>query len=472
MNFFMNVIWSMGGNFVVQLLGLITNIFLARMLGPEYFGIVGIAMVFIVLIFTLQEAGFSYFIVQRKIIDKSLISTTFYLNIIFSVMLGIILWFVASYIALFYSQPEIAKIIQFSLIAIFLGSFGITYRGLLLREKQFKKLMIIDIITEVVGIILTILFVFQKFYLLAIGIRIIARPAIQAILLFFLSGIRDIIAKPDFKLLPQIIPFSMNILGIRVFGYLRNNIDYLLVGRLLGSHVLGLYTLAFQWSTISKFYISGSISKVLFPEISRNQDNLNRVTEIFLDIVKKSTFITFPFCIGLALIAPEFIEVVYGDKWLDSILILQILMVTGSIVSFEPLIGAVFQGLGKPNREFNITIISIIFFMPFIYIGSLFGIIGVSFSVLIHAFLFTSILIITMLKLLKISYGKFYKAFAPNLYSILTMVVLYYLIKPIIFSENIVKLIFLVLLEIVLYSLTSLIFNREILAGVMKKLNQ
>ena len=271
--------WTFSGTIGVQLIGLLVNIILARLLTPEIFGVVNLALVVIVFAHIVQEAGLSSVIIQRKAIDKSFIATTFYLNIIFSTFLCLSILFSATEIAIFFGHMEIEWLLYYSIVGIFIGSLGVTYRGLMMRNGQFKTLSIINLISELIGVILTVVYIYLENYIIAVGIRIIARPAIQAILMISICGIKEISGKPKVSLLKEIFPFSSNVLGIKTINYLKNNIDYLLIGKILGSGNLGIYTIAFQWSTIAKFYISGSIAKVLLPEIAKNQDDIKKLKQ-------------------------------------------------------------------------------------------------------------------------------------------------------------------------------------------------
>ncbi|SDI94150.1 lipopolysaccharide biosynthesis protein [Alteribacillus bidgolensis] len=468
MSFFRNVLWNLSGTIGVQLIGLITNIILARLLTPEIFGVVSLALVIIVFVHIIQEAGLSSVLVQKQKITKPLVATTFYVNITLSITLSLLVLFIAPKVALFYGYPELEKLLYYSIFGIIIGSFGVTFRGLLMRRRQFKKISIINLISELLGTILTfILFYFEE-YFLAVGIRIIARPAFQSILLAYISNLNEIKGRPKIHLLKEILPFSSSVLGIKATNYIKNNVDYIVIGKILGSQSLGIYTIAFQWSTIAKFYISGSVAKVLFPEISKKQHDIFRVRQLFLNTVKHASFVIFPFCIGLMLIAPEFIYVIYGQQWSDAVPILQVLMIAGLLSSLGTVVGIVFQGLGRPNIELKITAISIFVFILLLIAGSYYGLIGVAFAVLIHAAIFDSILILQAIRLLNIPIKDLLKSLRSPFYSMVFVIIFYYLIKYMFFYEVYTFTSFsaLLFIQIVLYIIASCLFNMPIVMSI------
>lgn len=470
MKFIKNAIWTFSGTIGVQVLGLIINIILARLLSPEIFGVVNLALVIIVFLQIVQEAGLSSILIQKKELTKSLIATTFYLNITFSLVLCVITFLIAGDLALFFDHAEIEELLHYSIIGIFIGSLGVTNRGIMVRNRQFKTLSIINLASELLGIVLTFVFLYYGNYLLAIGIRIIARPAFQAIFMISLYGLKGMSGKPEFRLLKEIMPFSSSLLGISTLNYLKNNIDSLFIGKVIGSGSLGIYTLAFQWSTIAKFYISGSVAKVLLPEISKNQHDIDKVRQIFVKVIKQISFVIFPFCVGLLLLAPEFIIVVYGRQWEAAIPILRILVIAGLIASFGTIIGKLFEGLGKPGEELKITTASIIVFLPLLYIGSFFGLIGVAFAVLLHTVIFDSVLLFKAMRLLNMPFIDFFTSLKPAAYSTLLVALLYSAIKNLLFpiSDNVTVFIILFLLQTILYCSVSFVFNKSIMLSFLE----
>src|SRR5699024_7257322 len=192
------------------------------------------------------------------------------------------------------------------------------------------------------------------------------------------------------------------------------------------SQGIGFYTLGFQWSTIAKFYISGSVAKVLFPEVSKHQNDLEKVRSIFLSVVKKLMFVILPFCVILALVAQDFILTIYGKQWAKAVPVLQILMISGALTSLGTLVSRVYQGLGKPSREFKITLLSIITFIPFIIIGSIYGVIGLAFAVLFHTLIFYSILVFSVLMIIDITLFFFIIIILPAIYIVYDKIILFF----------------------------------------------
>lgn len=121
------------------------------------------------------------------------------------------------------------------------------------------------------------------------------------------------------------------------------------MGRFLGDRLLGIYTLAFQWGALARYYLSNAVARVLFPEVSKQQDDLNKLKLMYLSVISKMAFITLPICIGLALTSHEFIYVLYGEKWLGVVPVLQTLLVAGGLSSISVIGNPVLRGIGRPD---------------------------------------------------------------------------------------------------------------------------
>lgn len=474
MNFFRNTLWALTGSIGVRVIGLSTSVMLARLLTPEIFGLVGMALVVVGFIYVIQEAGLSSYLVQVKVISKKVVTTTFILNIILSVFLIVVLLLLAPFISQFYEQPEIEPLLYYSCLGIFIGSLGITQRGILMRNKKFKKISFIDITAEICTAFVAILLALLKFPMLAVGFSMLFRPAIQSIMLVALIGLREVMGKADFGLIKDIFPFSLNVLGTRIVNFARNNVDYLLIGKLLGSSSLGLYTIAFQWSTIVRFYFSQSIANVAFPEVARHQNDLKKVGTIYINLLKKISFITFPLCIGLAIVAPEFIEFLYGAKWLEVVPVLQILMFAGVLSSLGTIVGSILKGIGRPDIEFRINMFSLLSFIIMVLIGSWWGIKGVAYAVLLNGIIFHWITIGKLLRVLNLTWINYFHSLKGAAYSTFIMtipIVMLRWLDLINFTSSFISLALFVIIGMVFYILASAIFNKETTRWALGKLS-
>ncbi|MEM5624484.1 lipopolysaccharide biosynthesis protein [Bacillus wiedmannii] len=421
MNFFKNSLWSILNIIGVQLVGLLVNVILARLLYPEIFGILGMAYVFAGFIIVFQDAGLSSYLIFKSTIDKRLINTTFVLNIFTSFLLAIFLLLTSDLVGEFYNEILVSKVIGVLSIGVAIGGLGITSRALLIREKKFKVLTIIDVISEVSSSVVAIVLAICHQEIWAVTSRLVIKPTFQTIILLLLYG-KQVVGKPSYRYIFEIIPYSSKFLGSQMFIYLNNNVDYLLIGKFLGSKSLGLYTMAYQWSVIARQYISGAINRVVFPEVASLQNDVEKVRKLYLMVISKVSFFTFPLCAGLLVVSREFILFIYGDKWIEAVFPLQVLLVVGLVTSIGTLGGSIFNGLGKPQLEMRLNMGSFIFLTIMICILKDYGLNVLAIGVLVKTIIFDYIKILLVNQQIKSNMWEFFESLKPSLLCTIIMV--------------------------------------------------
>lgn len=436
MSVYKSAIWSFLSIIGVQIINIITNIVLARLLAPEYFGILGMAMVFAGIAFVIQEAGLSSYLIYTKNHSDKVIYSTFWMNVLLSAILMCIIWLTAPYISKVYESHQVEDVLKYVCLGIGLGSLGSTSRALLMKENNFRKITIIDIVAEIVSSTCAVIFAVYIDGILAVSTKYILRPMVQSILTLIYKPLAiKTIFMVDINEGKKIISYSSNVLGSQLFMYANNNIDYFLVGKYLGKFQLGLYTLAFQWGSIARYYLSSAIMRVMFPEVSKMQHDLLKVKDMYLDIISKLSLITLPICIGLALVSHEFIYILYGEKWIGAAPVLQVLLVAGGIASITVVGGPVLRGIGKPQIEMRISILSFCTFSLLLLIFSKYGLLAVAYAELIRVFIIEFVRVLVLKKYLKLGVCELFIRIFPALKAVTIMafaIIIFNLINPII----------------------------------------
>ncbi len=462
MSIYKNTAWSFLGIFASQIINIITNVVLARVLAPDIFGVLGMAIVFSGLIFVIQETGLNSYLIYKKDCDDSVINTTFWLNTIFSIICSVILFLSSSLITDIYSNNNVATVIHYMCIGILIGSIGTTSRAMLTRKNQFGKITKIDIISEALSSIVAIYLVFNNMNLMAISARYLVRPCVQSIILFYYYPIKINFIYFKISEIKAISSYSLGILGSQIFIYFNNNIDFFLVGKLLGSTALGIYTLAFQWGALARYYLSGAIIKALFPDVARKKDNIGELQHTYIDVIGKLAFISFPVCMGMAAISKEFIEILYGQKWKDAVEILQILLFAGAIASVGVIGGPILRGIGKARTEMVINFISFITLFLMIMSTIKYGLLAVVYSELCRAIIIEFLRTVCVSRYIKLKINTILKQIIRPFMIALMMYLIVTIFNYNYFNLNIVLVLFIkIVLGILSYGFMSIIFNKQ-----------
>jgi len=456
-----NTIWSFLSIVGVQFINIMTNVALARILSPETFGILGMAIVFAGFAFVVQEAGLNSYLIFKKGDIQKVVSTTFWLNIIFSIFIAGALYFSSGAIADFYRDTHVITILHFICIGILVGSIGSTHRALLMKNNQFKDVTKVDILAEVVSSIAAIILALYINGLLAVSAKYVFRPFIQSLVVFKYSKyrIKFAIYMDELK---ELFLYSANVLGSQLFMYMNNNVDFFLVGRFLGDKILGIYTLAFQWGALARYYLSGAVMRVVFPEVSRQQDDPSKLKDMYLNVVSKLAFITLPICFGLALVAHEFIYVLYGAKWMEVVPVLQLLLVAGGISSVSVVGGPVLRGIGRPDLEMKLSVFSFVSFTALVLIGVKQGLLAVAIAECCRVILVETTRLWLIRKHLGVSVRAVFKQLLPTVQSLVLMIIVLYGMNLLAIEISILILfVFKIAIGAAAYIAGSFIFNKS-----------
>lgn len=380
------VMWTGVSQIVTQLFQFIFMVILARILLPRDFGTVGMAFIFTGLINMVNELGLTAAIIQKRDINDNHLSTAFW----FGIGVGILSWLIsvaaAPAIASFFKRKILERIVILISVGFVVNSLGTVHKTLLNKNLDFKKISIIEILSALFYGASTITLSILGFGVWSLVFGYLISLTVEVLLLWFLSKWKPrlIFHIPSFR---ELFSFGVNVWFFNFINYGRENIDYFTIGRYLGATPLGFYTLAYNLANLPRRKLSTIITRVTFPAFSKIQDENEKLSKIYLKTTSYISLVTFPLLTGLIVIAPEFIRIVYGVKWIPMILTLQLLCIAGMLYSIGTTVGSIYLSKGRPDIQLKIGIAAFIFLTTFVLIGIRFGVNGVAGAVTLYTIL-------------------------------------------------------------------------------------
>ena len=369
--------WSFASQIGKQLTQFLVTAALARSLTSEDFGLVGMATVFAGLITLLNERGLSAALVQNQKLTQTHSSSVFWLNITVGGLLFFLGIVASSGIAAFFHREELKPIFSCLSFNFFVASLSIVPRAMLVKTMDFKKLSVLETLSLAAGGATGVILAFRGFGAWALVGQSLMFNFSLAVLLWIFSH-----WKPSFIFslasVRELFKFSSRLTLSAILNYISRNIDYLLIGKLLGAQPLGFYTLAYKLMMYPMQNICWVISKVMFPALSRIQHDLKKVSETYLRVTKGISLITFPALCGLFAVTPEFVTVIFGEKWLPASDLIRILCVCGMIQSFLTTQNDVLLSQGRTDLQLKLGSFGMVFSVLAISIGVHWGIYGVA----------------------------------------------------------------------------------------------
>jgi O-antigen/teichoic acid export membrane protein len=351
-----SLIWSFSDQLVSQVIFIAFGIYLARILEPSVFGVIGMVSVFTNFAVLFVDMGFGAALVQKKDADQSHYSSVFWLNIFIGIGLYSIFYLIAPYLSSFYKEPTLIPIVRVMSLSFIITSLISVQSNLLVKSLDFKKKVIFNWTATGLGYLVAFLMAYNGYGVWALVAMTLITSMINTILYWVTSK-----WKPSFLFsitkIKDLSGFGLNYLGDNTINYWSRNFDNFIIGRVLGSGELGIYSRAYSLMMLPLRNITSVFSRVLFPVFARWQDDISLIKTQYLRVIKLVGFVTFPLLIGLACLSKEFVLLFFGDQWKGMIPLLRMLCLLGTIQSLVSLNGVIYNSLGKTNIAFRVTLV-------------------------------------------------------------------------------------------------------------------
>lgn len=311
--------WSIVERFGYLAIQFISNLVLARLLGPNDFGTIGILLVFTTLSNVLIDSGLTSALIQKKKISNDDISTAFYTNLGIAVIVYIIIFLSAPSIASFFKNQYLSVLLRVLEIMVVIDAFCAVQNTLLTRQMLFKKLTQYKITAIFIAAIVSITCAFLGFGIWALVIQYLVYSLLRLYLLWHNTTWKPnsfLWRKDSFK---SMFGYGSKLLLSTLIADLYNNFQSILIGRKFPISELGYYTQAQQLQQIPVGSLSRTVNTVAFPAYSQIQDDKVQFVNIFRKNLIVLVFINTPLMVLLSIIAKPLLVILYSEKWIGSV---------------------------------------------------------------------------------------------------------------------------------------------------------
>ena len=366
---------------------LVKTIILSRLLSPNDFGMFGVALLVLSVFGTFTQTGSQQALIQKKDDIKSYLNTAWTIGLVRGFLIAIVVFFLAKPAAIFFGTPNaelILRIIGLSVIFQSLSNIGILYYNKELEFQKFFKYQFLGTIAEVSFSIIAVFFL-KSVWALVIGMLV--GELVKCIMSYVINSYR-----PRFQFnrhqARELFRFGKWIAGSSILIFLIINGDDIFVGKMLGVVILGFYQIAYKISNTPTTEITFVISQVSFPAYTKLQDDLPKLRDIFLLVIKLTAFISFPMAAFIFIFASEFTMLFLGEKWMPIVPAMKILVIAGALRSLVASTCSLFRAIGHPRIETLWQIVRFLVIAGLIYpLTTRYGITGTSITILISTFI-------------------------------------------------------------------------------------
>ncbi|WP_020655388.1 lipopolysaccharide biosynthesis protein [Massilia niastensis] len=381
--------WMVAFRMLDRSIGLISTVILARMLSPEDFGLVGIAMILISALSLLVSFGFDTQLVQNAKAGRDHFDTAWTFSVIFSVGCGLVLAALAYPASQFYREPRLEAVVYVLALGFALEGFSnigtVAFRREMRFDREFKFLLSKRFASLLVTIPLAIYL--RNYWALVIGQ--LAGIVLSLVLSYVVSSYR-----PRFSLKTKLEMFHTSkwLVVNSFFQFIHNRAASFTIARVAGAQWVGVYSIASEIANLPSNELVAPINRAAFPGYSRVAHNLPELRNSFLKVIASIALISIPSGVGIVVVADLLVPAALGWKWLAAIPLIQILAVYGVIKAVQTNISYIYLALGQVKRITLVWCVQIAIMLVVLIPASIeWGVMGAAWS-----YLATAVLMIPM----------------------------------------------------------------------------
>lgn len=318
--------WTTLDKLGTELIQFLITIVLARLLMPSDYGIIGMLAIFIAISDTLLDSGFGNALIQKKDRTETDYSTVFYFNIVIGIVLYLILFVSAPWIANFYDMPILTDVLRVYMLTIIIHSLCIVQVAKLKIDLRFKVITLVSLPTIILTGFVGIVFAYHGFGVWALVYQALAQSLFRCGFLWWFAHWKPhlVFSVQSFQ---QLFSFGSKLLASSLINTVYSNIYTLVIGKTFSSVEVGYFNRANHFVYLPSKQTKNIVLSVSFPILTRMQDNRENLLNAYSKMVTVPMTLLFPLMIDLAILASPIVSILIGDKWLPSVYIMQILAI-------------------------------------------------------------------------------------------------------------------------------------------------
>ncbi|WP_373032845.1 lipopolysaccharide biosynthesis protein [Sulfurovum sp.] len=379
-------IWDFSGKLAMHGTGFIVTIFLARLLEPAEFGLVAMVMVIIGIAQIFTDVGLGSALIQRRRVLPVHYSSVFYFNIVIGSILTLITFLSAPLIAGFYNNEQLIPLAQVMSIAFLINAFSSVQATKLRKELNYQALTVANFTSSLLSGIVGVFMAFNGGGVWSLVALTLSRGVIFNIYVWIVAGwVPSLLF--SFKALMQLWGFGFRMFLSGALDAVFTRLDVIIIGKLFTPAVLGFFDRAKSLDQMIVYYSSGSLMSVLFPVLSKVQNDLSRFQSIIIKALGVISFVVFLLLGVMYLISEELVVILFSEKWLPSAEYFKLLILSGFAYPVSALLVNVLSSRGNSKAFLRLEIYKKIVFGSNLAIAFMWGIEGYLYGLVLASIL-------------------------------------------------------------------------------------
>ena len=408
----LGVFWGAVERAATQGISFIVVLLLARILGPENYGLVTLAATIALLGQMLLGETFSQALIQQKNLEHAHIASLFWVLLGAGIFAATVQCLLAGQFADFFAQPALAPLLCALAPLLVLSALQAVPVAMFKRALDFRALAAASATGTLLGGAVGVSLAYAGFGPWSLVANLLVQNAAVTLAIWRQTKFRPalVLSWPHLRALWS---YGQYTFLVRIAAFASNQSPRLLIGYLFGPAALGAFSLGLRVVEILYQLISMPAVNVAISVIAKIRDDPKRLTRTILTATQLAAMISTPVFVGLALLAPLIVPLAFGAKWTASIPVIQILCVYGIVGSCMLIWGGIVGGLGRPDVTLATTITAAILSVSVLLLAAPWGLTFASMAFVVRGYLAMPFMPLVLARLTGIPAAAQYRAFAP-----------------------------------------------------------
>jgi PST family polysaccharide transporter len=373
----LGTLWVLVGFGAGRILGFATNIVLARLLEPGHFGLIGLAMIAIGGLALLQDLGVPAAIVYGEADVAVVGGTALTINVLAAVLLLGLVAVGAPLLAALAGDAAVGPVATVLAVGLVISSLGSVQGAVLTKELAFRRKFLPDVLPLVASGVTSIGLALLGFGVWSLSFGYLARALASTVLLWVFSGVR-LWPRFDWPVAAALLRYGRHVSIAAVVGYAVMNVDYVIVGRMLGAAALGAYSVAFVIANLPYTAVGQVVGTATFPGYVRLRGDPAGLARLFADVYALVCALTVPMGAALLLCATALEDTVLGQKWAGVGAPLRVLVAFGVLRAIEQIVAPVYKAVGRPDLVWKFGLLRLAASAPLMLLAVGHGVVGIA----------------------------------------------------------------------------------------------
>jgi len=377
------IAWSLTDKLINQLGFLAVTVYLARIIGPESFGLIGMLTIFILLAESIISSGFSAALVQRSNqITTEDENTVFYINLIWGFIIYVALYLSAPIIAQFYKETKLIDISRILFLVVIVNSLAVVVRAKLTIKINFKSQAMANTIATLFSASVGIYLAQIGYNYWALVWMLVLKAVLNTICIwFFCRWLPQLIF--SIESFRRLFKFGSNLMLAGFVGTFVNNLYIVLIGRYFNATQVGYFTQATNLSNSLYQFISSSLQGVTYPILTSVKDDRERLVNIYKQLISITMLVSLPLLVGLAAVSHEFVLLFLGEEWLSAVPVLSALCFARAITPISAINMNILNAIGRSDLFLKVDLSKIPLTLLALLLAVPYGIVAVAWSMVV-----------------------------------------------------------------------------------------